>query len=68
MRETETCPHCGTVLDQLGHMEDDRGRGHIWVPENLYRCMECKYGKNRFTVEHGRLEAYDPRHAEVRNS
>ena len=49
------CPHCSTPLDQLGHMEGP-AMPQEWVPENLWRCRNCPYGKNRFTVENGSLE------------
>lgn len=44
------CPHCSTPLEQLGHMDGDE-----WVQENLWRCRECRYGKNRFEVMDGEI-------------
>lgn len=43
------CPNCQTALQQLGRNED-QGDKKVWVGENLYRCRECKQGRNRFIV------------------
>lgn len=51
---TNKCPHCSTILQQLGRNED-RGEQKLWVGENLYRCQECKEGRNRFTILGGLL-------------
>ncbi len=39
------CPHCGTELEQLGE-----AAAGAWTPDNLWRCRECPYGKNRFML------------------
>jgi hypothetical protein len=49
------CTHCGAPLEQLGHLD-----GSTWVPENLWRCPGCAYGRNRFTVLHGHMTQATP--------
>lgn len=55
------CPHCETELDQLGTVEQyvDPVQS-AWIPENLYRCRECRYGKNRFKMVGGVLTGVVP--------